>query len=106
MPTPQTTATILAQAAAPTIPLPTGDAIGQFGMIGVMGYLVLEKGLGWFSSKEKAESDLVATLIADSRKMQETLLNNLFSLHEQQHKDLSEVKEKLGEICDRLDKLL
>lgn len=80
--------------------------IEQVGLVGLIGFLAVKEALGYFRSKESAESKLVETLVADLRRTQEQLLGKLFDLHSQQHKDLQALEQRMGEVCDKLDKLL
>ena len=102
----QPTQAVILQAQVATPSIPEAGAIEQFGLLGIVGFLVVKEALGWFRSKEDAESKLVATLVQDLRASHQGLLDKLFTLHTQQHQDLSELKESLDGIKDRLDRLI
>ncbi|MBD1918876.1 MULTISPECIES: hypothetical protein [Cyanophyceae] len=100
-----TTQSVILQSAG-TMPIPDVGSVEQFGLIGVMGFLVLKEVLAWWRGKESAEDQLLASLVSDLRSANQSLIDKLFTMQAQQHKDQSELRAELRGLCERIDKLL
>jgi Tfp pilus assembly protein PilO len=96
---------IIATQPAAAAPAPEIGVVEQFGLMGVIGFLVVREALAWFRSKEAKEDDLIASLVEDLRATQRELLDKLFDLHTRQHEDLSAVRDELEAIREHLDRL-
>lgn len=92
--------------AADSMPVPQMPMVGQLGVWAAIGYLVVKEVLGYWRGKEAAEDTLVATLVADLRTANNSLLDKLFAMQAQQHQDQAELRVELRALVEQMNKLL